>query len=343
MADELTFYTNPMSRGRIARWMLEEVGRPYRTVILGFGPPMQAPEYLRAQPDGQGADPACTAETVVTECAAICAYLADAFPAAGLAPEPARRGAYYRWLFFAAGPLEAAVTNQALGVEVPEERRGIVGYGSLAPRRRRAGDRRRGRRLHRRRPLQRRRRLCRRADRLRPALRHHRGAPRLRRLLAADQPTARPRSAPARSTTRRCRRRPRPGGGGMTEIARLTTAERERELPALGEAGWGGVPERDGIRKIWKFKSFSEAWGFMSRAALAAEKLNHHPEWSNVYNVVDVTLTTHACDGLSRARPRPRPPPRQARRRRRGAARPLRAGRVPLQAPPRRAAGRLVR
>lgn len=81
--------------------------------------------------------------------------------------------------------------------------------------------------------------------------------------------------------------------------ARLTAEEREALLPALGEAGWGGVPERDAIRKIWKFRSFSEAWGFMARAALAAEKLNHHPEWTNVYNVVDVTLTTHACDGLS--------------------------------------------
>jgi 4a-hydroxytetrahydrobiopterin dehydratase len=84
----------------------------------------------------------------------------------------------------------------------------------------------------------------------------------------------------------------------MTE--RLTTAEREALLPALGETGWGGVPERDAIRKIWKFRSFSQAWGFMSRAALTAEKLNHHPEWTNVYNVVDVTLTTHDCDGLSR-------------------------------------------
>lgn len=81
---------------------------------------------------------------------------------------------------------------------------------------------------------------------------------------------------------------------------RLTAAEREAELPALGAGGWGGVPERDAIRKIWKFRNFSEAWGFMARAALAAEKLNHHPEWTNVYNVVDVTLTTHSCDGLSR-------------------------------------------
>jgi 4a-hydroxytetrahydrobiopterin dehydratase len=79
----------------------------------------------------------------------------------------------------------------------------------------------------------------------------------------------------------------------------LTLPERETALPALGETGWGAVPDRDAIRKVWKFKSFIEAWGFMSRAALIAEKLNHHPEWSNVYNVVDVTLTTHDCHGLS--------------------------------------------
>jgi glutathione S-transferase len=130
MADELTFYTNPMSRGRIARWMLEEVGEPYRAVILGYGEPMQDPDYLRLNPMAK-VPTLVHGATVVTECAAVCAYLADAFPAAGLAPEPARRGAYYRWLFFGAGPLEAAVTNQALGVEVPEEKRGFVGYGSL--------------------------------------------------------------------------------------------------------------------------------------------------------------------------------------------------------------------
>lgn len=79
----------------------------------------------------------------------------------------------------------------------------------------------------------------------------------------------------------------------------LTTAQREAALPALGETGWGAVPSRDAIRKVWKFKSFIEAWGFMSRAALIAEKLNHHPEWSNIYNVVDVTLSTHDCHGLS--------------------------------------------
>ena len=79
----------------------------------------------------------------------------------------------------------------------------------------------------------------------------------------------------------------------------LSETARAAELPALGETGWGAVKDRDALRKIWKFRSFSEAWGFMSRAALAAEKLNHHPEWSNVYNVVDVTLTTHDCDGIS--------------------------------------------
>ena len=127
---ELTFYTNPMSRGRIARWMLEEVGQPYDTVFVDFGPSMKTPEYRALNPMGK-VPTLVHVDTVVTECAAICAYLADAFPEAGLAPEPARRGPYYRWLFFGAGPLEAAVTNQSLGVEVPKERRGMVGYGSL--------------------------------------------------------------------------------------------------------------------------------------------------------------------------------------------------------------------
>ena len=79
----------------------------------------------------------------------------------------------------------------------------------------------------------------------------------------------------------------------------LSIAEREASLPPLGETGWGPVSGRDAIRKIWKFRSFSEAWGFMSRAALAAEKANHHPEWTNRFNIVDVTLITHDCAGLS--------------------------------------------
>lgn len=80
----------------------------------------------------------------------------------------------------------------------------------------------------------------------------------------------------------------------------LPNEDRITQLPPLAESGWGAVPDRDAIRKVWKFRNFSEAWGFMSRAALVADKLNHHPEWKNVYNVVDVTLTTHDCHGLSK-------------------------------------------
>ncbi len=129
---ELSFYTNPKSRGRIVRWMLEETGAPYTTEILEYGTSMKAAPYLAINPMGKV--PAIRhGDTVVTECAAICAYLADAFPQAGLAPPPhsAARGPYYRWLFFAAGPLEAAWTNQALGVVVPPERSAMVGYGSF--------------------------------------------------------------------------------------------------------------------------------------------------------------------------------------------------------------------
>jgi 4a-hydroxytetrahydrobiopterin dehydratase len=80
---------------------------------------------------------------------------------------------------------------------------------------------------------------------------------------------------------------------------RLTEAERNAGLPALDATGWRAVPGRDAIRKVLKFQNFSEAWGFMSRSALMAEKLNHHPEWKNVYNTVDVTLSTHDAHGLT--------------------------------------------
>jgi glutathione S-transferase len=131
MANEVIFYTNPQSRGRIVRWMLEEIGQPYRTEILDYATTLKAPEYLAINPMGK--IPAIRhGDTIVTECAAICAYLADAFPAAKLAPAPADRGAYYRWLFFAAGPLEAAWTNQALGLTIPPEKERMAGYGNFA-------------------------------------------------------------------------------------------------------------------------------------------------------------------------------------------------------------------
>ena len=131
MSDEIVFYTNPMSRGRIVRWMLEEVGAPYRTEILDYETTLKAPAYLAVNPMGK--IPALRhGSAVVTEAAAICAYLADAFPAAGLAPPlgDKARGPYYRWLFFAAGPVEAAVTNKSLGFVVPEGRSRMAGYGS---------------------------------------------------------------------------------------------------------------------------------------------------------------------------------------------------------------------
>ena len=126
---ELVLYTHPWSRGQIARWMLEEVGRPYRQVLLDFGSTMKAPDYLALNPLGKVPTVVHRGQ-VVTECAAICAYLADAFPAAGLAPAPAERAAYYRWLFFAAGPLEAAIIDRTLKVELTPRQEVMAGYGS---------------------------------------------------------------------------------------------------------------------------------------------------------------------------------------------------------------------
>lgn len=131
MRDALIFYTNPMSRGRIVRWMLEEVGAPYQTEVMHYGEAMKSAGYRAINPMGKV--PALKhGDTIVTECAAICAYLADVFPEAGLAPSPAERGAYYRWLFFAAGPLEAIAMNKAFGFEVPADREAMAGYGNYA-------------------------------------------------------------------------------------------------------------------------------------------------------------------------------------------------------------------
>lgn len=130
---ELILYTNPQSRGRIARWMLEETAQPYRTEILDYATSMKAPAYLAVNPMGKV--PALRhGDVIVTETAAICTYLADAFPQASLAPPPGDRlrGPYYRWLFFTAGPVEAAVSNKALGFIVPQDRERMMGYGNMA-------------------------------------------------------------------------------------------------------------------------------------------------------------------------------------------------------------------
>ncbi|RFA30015.1 glutathione S-transferase [Alkalilimnicola ehrlichii] len=129
MERELVFYTNPWSRGAIVHWMLEELGVPYRMETLEYGTTMKAPEYLAINPMGKV--PAIRhGDVVVTEAAAICAYLADAFPAAGLAPELQARGEYYRWLFFGAGPLEAALSLKPCGFTPTPEQQMQLGYGS---------------------------------------------------------------------------------------------------------------------------------------------------------------------------------------------------------------------
>ena len=128
MAD-LKFYTNPMSRGQIVRWMLEEVGQPYDTEILDYASTMKAEPYLSVNPMGKV--PAIVHHgKAVTECAAICAYLADAFPETGLGPRDEEKADYYRWMFFAAGPVEQAVTNNYCGFKPSEEQRRMVGYDS---------------------------------------------------------------------------------------------------------------------------------------------------------------------------------------------------------------------
>lgn len=125
----LIFYTNPMSRGQIARWMLEEAGAAYDQHIVEYGPQMKGAVYRAINPMGKV--PAIVHDgKVVTECAAICAYLAEAFPEAGLAPLPDERADYYRWMFFGAGPLEQAIINHSMGWESREDKQAMLGYGT---------------------------------------------------------------------------------------------------------------------------------------------------------------------------------------------------------------------
>ena len=128
----LRFFSNPRSRARIVRWMLEECGAEYETVNLEFGPEMKSPEYLALNPMGKV--PALQhGDVVITETAAILAYLADLFPEKKLAPalsDPAR-GSYYRWLFFLAGPVEAGMSAKSQGFleHQSDEQALSAGYG----------------------------------------------------------------------------------------------------------------------------------------------------------------------------------------------------------------------
>lgn len=130
MAD-YTFFTNPMSRGQIARWALHEAGADYRQVLVDWrdkpaefiaaNPMAKVPTIIHHAPGG---------DRTVTEAAAICAYLAEMHPAAGLLPKDAEKANYFRWMFFAAGPVEQAITSRNLGFEPKPEQQGMVGWGS---------------------------------------------------------------------------------------------------------------------------------------------------------------------------------------------------------------------
>jgi glutathione S-transferase len=133
MADAVTFYHNPVSRGRIVHWMLEEAGAPYEIKVVDFERlEHKSKEFLAINPMGK--IPAIVHRgTVVTESAAICAYLADAFPAAGLSPglDDPKRGTYLRWLFFGAGCVEPAILDQMFSRPAPS-RPAALGYGNFA-------------------------------------------------------------------------------------------------------------------------------------------------------------------------------------------------------------------
>lgn len=131
MTDTISFYTNPFSRGRIAHWMLEEVGAPYHVELLDFERnEHKSPEFLGLNPMGK-VPTIVHRGVVVSEAAAICAYLADAFPTSKLAPLPSEpaRGTYFRWLFFGAGCVEPALTDKQSPRSAPV-RASALGYGS---------------------------------------------------------------------------------------------------------------------------------------------------------------------------------------------------------------------
>lgn len=127
---ELILYTNPNSRGRIVRWMLEELNIPYEVKLLQYGPEMKSADFLALNPMGK-VPVIKHGDVVVTEGAAICAYLADQFADRQLAPaiNSPERGTYYRWLFFAAGPLEMVTSAKAYNWRIDADNAPSVGCG----------------------------------------------------------------------------------------------------------------------------------------------------------------------------------------------------------------------
>ncbi|HEY2052012.1 MAG TPA: glutathione S-transferase family protein [Caulobacteraceae bacterium] len=131
MSGELIFYTRPISRGRMVRWMLEEIGAPYEAVIVDeLAGGEQAAAYRRLNPIGKVPTIVHNGQAI-SESPAILLYLAEAYPEANLGPTPATRGDFYRWLFFASGPMEAAMIDHLLGLQIPPERQQTVGYGTF--------------------------------------------------------------------------------------------------------------------------------------------------------------------------------------------------------------------
>jgi glutathione S-transferase len=138
MTAQITLYTNPMSRGRIVLWLLEELGEPYKIETVAFGPRMKSSKYTAINPMGKV--PALThGKAVITETAAILTYLADSFASKQLIPPSGSeaRAAFYRWMFFVAGPLEAACSNAFLNWTPPDNTpmgtpsQGYLGFGNL--------------------------------------------------------------------------------------------------------------------------------------------------------------------------------------------------------------------
>jgi glutathione S-transferase len=131
MAD-ITLYTHPMSSGRIIRWLLEEIGVAYDVEVIDVAQDFRPPAFLAINPMGK-VPVLRHGEAIVSETGAICAYLADAFPAADLAPPPqsSARGDYLRWLFFAAGPLDTATALQSMGFAPPPYGDNRAPWGSL--------------------------------------------------------------------------------------------------------------------------------------------------------------------------------------------------------------------
>ncbi|MEF2550469.1 glutathione S-transferase family protein [Aurantimonas sp. A2-1-M11] len=133
MPGRMTFYYNPMSRAATARWMLEEVGAEYETVPVDFeAGDNRKPDFLAINPMGKIPTLVLDDGTVLTETAAILAWLADAYPSAGLAPAPGTpsRGSYYRWLFFGGSCFEPALTETMMRRDAAPLSKGSVGWGS---------------------------------------------------------------------------------------------------------------------------------------------------------------------------------------------------------------------